>query len=279
MHRSSGMIRLALITASLAHGAAMGVGNAELVALQAAPTATAAPAAGFLEEREMDDAKNATKSCFAEGTTLLYNVGGTVSPVPIENVKEGDLVLTQDTDSNPVFRPVVVTDASPGYTGPLYHIFLENGQNVQVTPNHGMLVGGELVFASQLHPGMGFTAYDEEKGSFGTSNISHIDLLEGGGTAVYNVVVPGFKVVANNILASTKGELTAKAIGDFYILGDWCYQLFGAAAAKQLYRAVGGSLVANAETGKPVFLAFLELLKKLPDIPSPHAKERGHSEL
>lgn len=77
--------------------------------------------------------------CFAKGTMVWRCHDNDVIETKIEDIKEGDYVLSQHDDGQ--IRPelVVVKDKHQGESL-VYRFTLSNGSHVSCTENHGMLV-------------------------------------------------------------------------------------------------------------------------------------------
>jgi hypothetical protein len=90
----------------------------------------------------------AVSSCFAKGTKVWTLTG----QIPIERVKPGDRVLSQDVDSGELqYKPVLATTVNP--KGRIMRIRL-GGESIACTPAHPMwVVGGGWRMARQLAAG------------------------------------------------------------------------------------------------------------------------------
>lgn len=177
------------------------------------------------------------ESCFTKGTLVVVkNASGTENR-KIEDVNEGELVLCQDKQGRPVFEPVIVKDVHNDYRGKLIQFTLDNGNEVTVTSNHGMLVDGHIVFAHSVQAGMKFAVHKDN--GYEEANIveKREVTMDNKGTTVYNLVVPNYNIAVNNILASCKGEDGVKNYPAFaWTMGEWIYNFGGAKLARKFYR-------------------------------------------
>lgn len=123
------------------------------------------------------------------------------------------------------------------FKGKLYKFTMDNGDEVTVTPNHGMLSEGHLVIAHNVEKGQTFQVTSGKQ--FIDAKVKDIKVISSDEcqvNMVYNVVTPGYNIVANNILASCKGE---DGVNNYpaaaWMIGDLIYKIGGAKWAKKYY--------------------------------------------
>ncbi len=148
--------------------------------------------------------------CLKAGTPV-WTSGGRVA---VEQVKTGDLVLSQDVESGELaYKPVLRSTIRPA--SDLVVIDVGN-ETIQASGGHPFWVSGEgWVKARQLEPGMQLHGFD------GTSTIS--DVRTGGKEKTYNLIVADFhtyfigknKVLNHdNTVRATTDALVPGLIGD-----------------------------------------------------------------
>jgi hypothetical protein len=119
-------------------------------------------------------------SCFAKGTPVWTQQG----PRPIDSIRVGDLVLSQNVESGELaYKPVIATTLRP----PAPIVRIEAGENVRIdaTGGHRFWVSGEgWVRARQLQSGQPLHSTD------GTTLVSQVS--EQPNALAYNLVVADF---------------------------------------------------------------------------------------
>jgi hypothetical protein len=119
-------------------------------------------------------------SCFAKGTPVWTQQG----PRPIDSIRVGDLVLSQNVESGELaYKPVIATTLRP----PAPIVRIEAGENVRIdaTGGHRFWVSGEgWVRARQLKSGQPLHSTD------GTTLVSQVS--EQPNAPAYNLVVADF---------------------------------------------------------------------------------------
>lgn len=118
-------------------------------------------------------------SCFAAGTPVLTNRGD----VAIEQIRIGDLVLSQDVESGEIaFKPVLETTVRP--PAEILRVEHEKG-SFRCTGGHPFWVSGEgWVHAKRLKSGMELHSLD------GSVRVS--DVVSDGEESAYNLIVADF---------------------------------------------------------------------------------------
>jgi hypothetical protein len=135
-----------------------------------------------IEQSESSEIPNYTMSCFIMGTPVWTDAG----PVPIERIRPGDVVLSQDPETGELaFQPVLATTIRP--PSPLLQIDVD-GEAIVTTRGHRFWVNGQgWEMAKFLKPKMRLHAVDRSQTITAVEPFAGGDELE-----AYNLVVDGF---------------------------------------------------------------------------------------
>lgn len=174
-----------------------------------------------------------SKSCFKKGTIVNKCIDSCIIPTPIEDIREGDLVLSQVDGTMQYVEAFLVRRHI--YQGDICLFVMQDGQTISVTPNHCMLIATESDFnvrlAADVKAGQKFMNANGEK-----VEIKEVRMLLDQQTEVFDVVTPSFMIYANDFLACSYGEdtvnMTPQTILDN---GMKIYESIGAGKCKVLY--------------------------------------------
>ena len=133
----------------------------------------------------------------------------TVAPIPIEDINEGDFVMSQ-VNGKIDFAEVFLVRKYENHEGDIIRFILEDDQSLEVTPNHCMLVASDEGPRATKSYAVKLAQDVKEGDKFLNSGglwkeITKVEILENKKTDVYDIITPSFNVLANDFLVSTYG--------------------------------------------------------------------------